>query len=491
MKLFWVFCFVLSSVLVHAQGWVTKINDSVYKNILRTGLKIGDSMPDIPLGTVINNYTGKSRFSEFKGKLVILDFWTTWCSSCIDEFPKMVELQEKFGDKIQIFLVNAIQTRKEIEMSKKNFKFPNLPCIVKDSVDHSTTLLTLFPARSTGHQVWIDGEGKIRVRGFSYNNTAEKINDLLSGKKIFSLSDDATTPLFDEDYPYVKLIGDFQTTPVMYSSLITPFNNEYAPDAAGGRAENVVDSSLGTRRHTYINNCVLNLYTSVFKDYLAEARKKILYGPHPRSSRVGLQGCHYFILPGDTLRYTTEFLRSVESDLEYVKPRYCYEQILPLKIPVEMQKVYMLQDLNRYFGSLYGTEVKLQTRKVPCFVLIRTSSSDKISSKPNSSSNVEDIVKYGVKFQRFTRTNISVLGDIISDSKALTQLFIRNNANGGPSLLLNETGFENNFIDIDLPAGEGLKTMEDLRRALRVYDLDIKKVERPLQFVVITDNSSR
>src|SRR5687768_3477014 len=99
-------------------------------------VKVGESMPDIPLGTVLNNKTGIRNFSELKGKLVILDFWNTWCGSCIDAFPKMDQLQKQFGEKVQIILVNSTETEEAIQEkfrkvpALKKLKMPDLPSIV-------------------------------------------------------------------------------------------------------------------------------------------------------------------------------------------------------------------------------------------------------------------------------------------------------------------------------------------------------------------------
>jgi thiol-disulfide isomerase/thioredoxin len=37
--------------------------------------------------------------SQFKGKVVLINFWATWCNPCYIEIPWLIEMQQKYGDK--------------------------------------------------------------------------------------------------------------------------------------------------------------------------------------------------------------------------------------------------------------------------------------------------------------------------------------------------------------------------------------------------------
>jgi cytochrome c biogenesis protein CcmG, thiol:disulfide interchange protein DsbE len=41
----------------------------------------------------------KISLSDLHGKVVVLNFWATWCSPCVEEMPSLVQLQERFKDK--------------------------------------------------------------------------------------------------------------------------------------------------------------------------------------------------------------------------------------------------------------------------------------------------------------------------------------------------------------------------------------------------------
>lgn len=49
---------------------------------------------------VLKNASGKAvRLRDYRGKIVLLDFWATWCHGCKEEIPWFAEFQRKYADK--------------------------------------------------------------------------------------------------------------------------------------------------------------------------------------------------------------------------------------------------------------------------------------------------------------------------------------------------------------------------------------------------------
>ena len=51
--------------------------------------------PDFALAQL---HGAELRLSSYRGKVVLLDFWATWCDPCREEIPHFVELQKRYGD---------------------------------------------------------------------------------------------------------------------------------------------------------------------------------------------------------------------------------------------------------------------------------------------------------------------------------------------------------------------------------------------------------
>jgi cytochrome c biogenesis protein CcmG, thiol:disulfide interchange protein DsbE len=57
--------------------------------------RIGTAAPDF----TIQDADRKVVLSELRGKVVVLNFWATWCGPCVEEMPSLVQLQQRFKDK--------------------------------------------------------------------------------------------------------------------------------------------------------------------------------------------------------------------------------------------------------------------------------------------------------------------------------------------------------------------------------------------------------
>jgi thiol-disulfide isomerase/thioredoxin len=71
--------------------------------------------PGVLYATTFLDLSGKQRaLGEWQGKVVVLNFWATWCAPCLEEIPLFVKLQSKYADKGLVFVGLAIDEGEKV-----------------------------------------------------------------------------------------------------------------------------------------------------------------------------------------------------------------------------------------------------------------------------------------------------------------------------------------------------------------------------------------
>ena len=104
----------------------------------------------------------KVSLSQFRGKVIILDFWATWCIPCKEEIPGFIELQKKYGDRgLQIVGVSVDDTMNQAKKYATEIKM-NYPVLLAEGKED--ILKAYDPIKGIPVSIIIDREGRIAMR---------------------------------------------------------------------------------------------------------------------------------------------------------------------------------------------------------------------------------------------------------------------------------------------------------------------------------------
>lgn len=96
----------------------------------KTGVFIGDKAYDF---TLLDREGNEIKLSDLEGKVVFINFWTTWCGFCAQEMPHIQEVYEQYKDQDVIILAVDVLGAEKIDMEgvnkfldEKGYTFPVL-----------------------------------------------------------------------------------------------------------------------------------------------------------------------------------------------------------------------------------------------------------------------------------------------------------------------------------------------------------------------------
>jgi thiol-disulfide isomerase/thioredoxin len=145
------------------------------------GLDIGNTAPDIRLP----NSTGVSvPLSSFKGKVVLIDFWASWCAPCVKEQPELAELYKQYkgsvfnkGKGFEIYGVSLDNKKAEWESSIKKM---NLNWIqVSDLKFWTSPVAKTYNIQALPFNVLIDDKGIILAKNLHGDALKQFLKTLL------------------------------------------------------------------------------------------------------------------------------------------------------------------------------------------------------------------------------------------------------------------------------------------------------------------------
>jgi peroxiredoxin len=148
-----------------------KISDLIGVEGASTEVQIDAIAPDFELESLSGEWI---KLSELNGKVVLINFWATWCSPCRVEIPAFQSRLELFSEDLVILAINEHDTPNEMQtfIDELGFTFDVLYDI--DGVVHREYLVRGFPT-----SYLVDADGKLRIQHVGVM-TETQLDDYLS-----------------------------------------------------------------------------------------------------------------------------------------------------------------------------------------------------------------------------------------------------------------------------------------------------------------------
>lgn len=154
-----------------------------YTAAQQSKIEVGEQAPEITLSKPDDS---SFSLSSLKGKVVLIDFWATWCAPCVGEQPELKTLYNTFSDQVkgQQFEILGVSLDKNKESWQKAIDRFGINWIqVSDLKFWKSPVAKAYNIEELPFNVIIDGEGKIMAKNLHGKELEESIGKYFNQKK--------------------------------------------------------------------------------------------------------------------------------------------------------------------------------------------------------------------------------------------------------------------------------------------------------------------
>jgi len=130
------------------------ISGCVRRSAQTENLEVGSPAPPFTLPDLNGRQVS---LSQYKGKVVMLDFWATWCGPCRMSMPVLENLEKEYRDTLVLLAINLQETRDDVSQYMRQQQLHSQVLL-----DEQASVGEIYGAGSIPMQVLIDKSGIVR-----------------------------------------------------------------------------------------------------------------------------------------------------------------------------------------------------------------------------------------------------------------------------------------------------------------------------------------